>query len=354
MPGQNDRQNKDSDLGYQAETAAQGSDDLGYVADQSGGAPPKPPAPAAPMKSSLPQATISAGPKPSVAQWFQDAQDDIKDGGDRTALGSLLKFMGAKGVYNGNSKQVGDFMASLPLGLMRAGQGAGEIAQGKISQGAKDAGLGALQAATIPSTFFGGPEVGEVGQAGLVEEAGNRLTGLFPSTARAGAKFDSVMSKAGNVPINYSAPGDAALQIQTLAQRGGSMPKVVRDFLTRATDPNKGPMTFSEARDFYSNASRLSADEANRLTPTLKKAVGDFRAALDQALTEAAGTVGQGKTYQGAMNDYRTAMGNRAWLENARKVGAQVGMKAATGAGIGAGVGGADLLYHLFFGSSKK
>ena len=59
--------------------------------------------------------------------------------------------------------QVGDFMASLPLGLLRATQCSGEVAQGQVKQGAKDIGLGALQASQIPSTFFAGPEVGEVG-----------------------------------------------------------------------------------------------------------------------------------------------------------------------------------------------
>jgi len=98
-----------------------------------------------------------------LAQWAQNVSDDIKYGTDVTGVGSVLKKMGAHGVYNGNSQQVGDFMASLPLGLLRATQGSGEVAQGQVKQGAKDIGLGALQASQIPSTFFAGPEVGEVG-----------------------------------------------------------------------------------------------------------------------------------------------------------------------------------------------
>ena len=53
---------------------------------------------------------------------------------------------------------------------------------------------------------------------------------------------------------------------------GGTMPKVLRDFIKRTTDPNQGPLTYEEARQFYSNAStRLSAEEAapnRKLRPT--------------------------------------------------------------------------------------
>jgi hypothetical protein len=107
---------------------------------------------------------------------------------------------------------------------------------------------------------------------------------MIPSEARAGAAFDQVMGAVRNVPIDVAAPGQVALNIQQLAKAGGAMPKVVRDFLNRVTDPKQPPLTFEPARDFYSNASRLSADEFDGLTPNMKRQVGNFRDALDNSL----------------------------------------------------------------------
>src|ERR1700746_611241 len=81
-------------------------------------------------------ATISAQKQPQgfgekVSAWAENVANDIKDGNDLTGVGSVLKKMGAHGVYSGNSEAVGDFMASLPLGLLRMGKGGGEAVQGK-------------------------------------------------------------------------------------------------------------------------------------------------------------------------------------------------------------------------------
>jgi len=55
--------------------------------------------------------------------------DDIRHGTDVTGIGTLLHKMGAHGVYNGNPEAVGDFMASIPLGALRAAKGGAEITQ---------------------------------------------------------------------------------------------------------------------------------------------------------------------------------------------------------------------------------
>lgn len=130
----------------------------------------------------------------------------------------------------------------------------------------------------------------------------------IPSTARAGRGFQDVMSLAKNVPVDVSAPGDVALRIQQLAERGGSMPMAVRKFLQRVTDPQKPPLTYEEARDFASNISRLSADEYGRLTPVISREVANLRVALNQAVGEAAAKAGKGAEYAQAMEEYAKAM----------------------------------------------
>lgn len=155
-----------------------------------------------------------------------------------------------------------------------------------------------------------------------------------PTRARAGQKFQQVMQAVGDKPVDIARTGDAALRISQLAERGGSMPKAIRDFLRRATDPSKGDITYKEARDFYSNISRLSADEAKRLTPVVRKELGDLRVALDQALAKTAASGGQERVYRAAMREYRIASRTRELAGQLAKWGAgAVGAGAALKAG---------------------
>ena len=130
----------------------------------------------------------------------------------------------------------------------------------------------------------------------------------FPTRARAGRLFGEVQASAGSMPIDVQAPGDVALRMRDMASLGGRLPKVVKDFITRATDPTKqGPITFEEGRDFYSNAGgRLSVDEINKMTPQMRRALGEFSSALNSSLTEVADAAGKGPEYLDAMRQYRT------------------------------------------------
>lgn len=130
----------------------------------------------------------------------------------------------------------------------------------------------------------------------------------IPSAARASGKFQSVMGAARTVPVDISGPGNVALRIQELADRGGSMPMAVRKFLVRVTDPEKAAMNYEEARDFASNISRLSADEFGRLTPVVAREVATMRVALNKAVADAAGKAGKGREYAEAMTEYGRAM----------------------------------------------
>jgi hypothetical protein len=161
----------------------------------------------------------------------------------------------------------------------------------------------------------------------------------IPSTARAASALEGVTAAARDVPIDVSTVGDVALRTRDLASSGGSMPKVVSDFLKRATDPNRGPITFSEARDYYSNATRLSADEYGRLTPVMKRQVTEFTHSLGDAIQDAAEQVGQGDAYQQAMSEYRDAM---RWQQRGSSIGDFALKKLLPGAG------GAFTLYHIF------
>jgi hypothetical protein len=125
------------------------------------------------------------------------------------------------------------------------------------------------------------------------------------------------MEAAGHVPIDAGAAGNVALEADRLARSGGAMPKVLRDFIKRATDPDQGPITYAEARDFYSNATRLSADEFNRLTPVIRRQVGQFTQVLGNALADAAAQAGKLPEYQQAMREYARASSLRQFGQDA-------------------------------------
>lgn len=129
-------------------------------------------------------------------------------------------------------------------------------------------------------------------------------TVAMPSKVRAGAKFQEVMKAAKDAPVDVSEPGNVALRIMELAERGGTMPKAVRDFLKRVTDPEKAAFAYGEARDFASNISRLSTNDMMKMTPALKREVGNLRVALNKAVEGAARSVGKADQYKAAMREY--------------------------------------------------
>ncbi len=161
-----------------------------------------------------------------------------------------------------------------------------------------------------------------------------RGVGMVPTTTRAGRTFQTVMSAAKDVPLDVAGPGNAALEIQQLGSRGGTTPRAVTQFMRRITDPAQSPMTYQEGRDWASNISRLSADEYNRLTPVIKKAMGNFRTELSGSLRGAADTVGQGEAYQNAMKEYAQAKQIQDVLSTVGH-GIQRGLPYASGAGLG-------------------
>lgn len=199
--------------------------------------------------------------------------------------------------------------------LVKAGAG---VAAG----GAAKAGTQALAenvGATPDQAGLAGDVAGITAGLGTASLA-RRAMDAMPNFARAGENFNTVMAAARQEPIDISGPGRVALRIQELADRGAPMPQVVRKFLVRVTDPKRPDLTYAEARDFYSNISRLSANETQRLTPVVAAQVTKLRVALDKALEVTAAKVGQAPAYRSAMTEYARASRLRSTAEDARDV----------------------------------
>jgi hypothetical protein len=158
--------------------------------------------------SAPPPGQISADRQPStmigkLGRWVENLSDDLKYGTDQTGIGTVLKAMGAHGLDNGNSQAVGEFMASLPLGILKATKGATQLAphaiggpEGQTWEGVKKVGGGLLQAAQEPLSFVA-PEASPLSKEGLLSDA-----------AEAASKVPSAVSnaaKAVTAPVRESA-----------------------------------------------------------------------------------------------------------------------------------------------------
>jgi hypothetical protein len=147
--------------------------------------------------------------------------------------------------------------------------------------------------------------------------------------ARAGHLIEEATVKAGNMAVDVTKVGNQALRIEQLAERGGVKPKVVRDFLKRITDPEKGPLTFNEARDFYNNASRLTRSEAGRLTAPLRRELVQFTRHMHNSLLDAAEAAGKGDQYARGVKNYANAA---KWSRRLKKSGKVIGRAVGTAA----------------------
>lgn len=251
------------------------------------------------------EAHISATPG-GAKEWLKELEADIRSGSQFTLPGRIIHKMGAQGTDVGVRPGSGDMLMSPILGPIHAAQGVSESRQHPIRGPLKAIG-GVLETATIPASFMGPEFIGE------------KIPGMLPSAERAGQTFKEVMAVAKNRPVEVAGPGRVALEIDKMAQSGGSMPKVIRDFVRRVTDPSKGPLTYEEARNFYSNATRLSVNEMNRLTPNAKRMVGQFTHELGESIRGTAADAGKLKDYNAAMQEYRRAMKMQRQLQALKK-----------------------------------
>lgn len=162
------------------------------------------------------------------------------------------------------------------------------------------------------------------GEAGI---AGAKA--VIPSAERAGQAFKDVMAAAKNVPVDTTAAESVAQEIKDFASRGGRLPKVIRDFAKRVDPTN--PMTYEEARDFYSNARQLTMEEINSLKPQVKRKVIEFANTLGDSIQKAATSVGQGERYSQALNEYRQAKSLGEAIDTLKKWGIRGALTAAGG-----------------------
>ena len=162
----------------------------------------------------------------------------------------------------------------------------------------------------------------------------SKAADALPSATRAGRTFQELKGAIGDHTVGMTDDlANSLSNIKELIDTGASTPQVVNKFITRIADTNEGPLTYSEARNFYSNATKLSASEKMASNPAMKRAIGMFTNSLGDAIGNTADQAGKLSDLQGAMGEYAKAMRMREMGENAAELAKKVGVGALFGAG---------------------
>jgi hypothetical protein len=289
-----------------------------------------------PQYGDLAKAAPSPAPQPSMGQRVvSDVKQGFKDFGD-TLVGA------GKGALQSVVNNV-DLVQSVNPQRMAEKIAAPQMAQERDRQYEEK--MKPLRDATVTHSTRQKVGYGLETAAEFLVPTGAAGNAARPAVrmAKAGQLIEEATQAAGHLPIDVTKVGNQAMRIEELAKRGGIMPKVVRDFLKRATDPTKEPITFSEARDFYNNASRLTRSEAAKLTAPLRRELVQFTRHMGDSLLKTAEQAGKGEQYARGIKNYKNAA---EWGRRARKVGRFV-EKHAGEAMIGTG------LYGLYSASKR-
>jgi hypothetical protein len=274
----------------------------------------------------------------SVTRFLDDLDADLRQGGSRTFIGRALGHAqgrgdkGYSGMESGTSKDAAEFMGSIPLGLVKTASGLAEAHDHPV-KGSLKALSGLLETATIPGSFVGGPT------AELAIEA-------IPSKEAAGKILASVANDANNLPVTLSRSAPEIDRVREMVEAGSPSSKAITRILARTKNPSlkqffqKGPvrpMTYREARDFYSNLTSLSAEDVSTLNAPMRRQIGQLVAALKQDIGDTAAQVGRAADYYSGLKEYAQASKLNRFVDNAKELLAKPAARWLEGLGLGAG-----------------
>ena len=159
----------------------------------------------------------------------------------------------------------------------------------------------AVVGATPEQQEFAGDIGGLVGGYGAAKLPGTILRRFNPAALKtsAGESFNVARAAAGPQSVNPEQAGQAVLEAQELQDVGRRMPRTMTKFIQRVTAPDAPPLTYDEARQFYSAAGDISANERNGLSRQMQRALNQFRRDLGAAIQQTANDAGVGIEHEG-------------------------------------------------------
>ena len=292
------------------------------------------------------EGSLSANKQPEG--WFQQAQEDLQQGGSRTILGRTLGHLqgqgdkGYTGLQSGTSKGAAEIVGSPATGALHIAEGYATNKPLKVAQGT-------AEASTLPGMMAvpGGAE-------GAVE--------ALPSAKHAGHVLNEIEMTAAKVPVNLAKSQQELQRLKELSATGhGNIPainKLIKRTTTTLSDIKQGkpmsidrPLTYEEARDFYKAITRLTVKDSKAITPAMKRQLGAVASALKQDIGDAAGQVGESARYYASMKEYARAKRLASVAGAMTRTLGKYGVKAVLGA-AGAGAAGA-LGYEIAKGALK-
>jgi hypothetical protein len=195
---------------------------------------------------------------------------------------------------------------------------------------------------TANAAQFAGMAADTLAQYGVAPpaaEAAGALENMIPSTQRAAKNFQELKGTIGNHTVNMTDRlSNSLADIKDAVDTGSTLPTVINKFVTRIADIDQGPLTYKEARQFYSNVSDLSASERMAAKPKDLRLIQEFKHALGETIGNTAEDAGRLQQYQDAMKEYASA----ARLKEGLKT---VGKAALATAGLG---GAASGVYNAY------
>jgi hypothetical protein len=161
----------------------------------------------------------------------------------------------------------------------------------------------------------------------------------IPSFSNAGKGFQEVSSVVAKHPVEMTdALSKSAFQVSQFARNGSQMPSPVSKFLERITDPDLPPLTYDDARQFYTNINKLTAADKMTTNPQMKMYISQLAHDLGDSIEATAARGGQQQTFVNSMKEWHDASRVDDAKEAIREHAVEALIKGAAG---GAGAYGA-------------
>lgn len=252
-----------------------------------------------------------------IVPWFQNAEEDLMHGGDRTVVGRALGHLqgrgdkGYSGLESGVSPGAAEYLGSPELGVAQAGKGLAEAVTGHPLTGLKDIGLGAWKGATIPLSF-------------VAPEAADAAIEAIPTQAKAAEIFSNIAAEAERnkltVPMQETTP--ALRDWRTVLDAGGKpggqkgvmqLEKTVLRSPRNIVENEIKALPYDDARLRYSHITEqahepfLQKAMGRGMSPKVARSAQGVRAGLNSDIRGALRTIGQDEDYDKAMSVFKNA-----------------------------------------------
>lgn len=166
--------------------------------------------------------------------------------------------------------------------------------------------------------------------------------------AKAVQAFQGLSGDIGSHPVQVTDKLAGALaDIKQGADTGLNIPSVVNKLVTRLSDVEEGPLTYDEARQFYSNLGDLAASDKMAMNAKAQRLVFGVQHALGETIADTTEQANKLSVYQGAMKDFASAKSAEEKLGIIKDWAGKVLKTGAIGAGMGAGYEGIKFLHDL-------